>query len=307
MAEPPVDRTGDLLYFTGGTLAYAGHYLHQDIHPVHTHSFIEIAVVTSGEGVHVSLAGRQDLTVGDVILLRPGVWHGYEMCRDLDVFNCCFSVELLERELAWMREDPILNYLMWTGPYSAQRRGMLTTRLGPDRLKECVEHLDALDGLRFAPLGVHRGDIVGRVALFLSGVARAVTDGSSDLAGQTSGASHPAVVAAMRLLDAAPERQWTLADLAGELHLARGYVVRLFKSATGLPPMAYLARHRVELAATLLLHSDQSITQIGEAVGWADASLFARRFKAHFGLSATTYRERFSHNAGRLRPWHQPT
>ena len=111
----------------------------------------------------------------------------------------------------------------------------------------------------------------------------------------------------MRLLDAAPERQWTLADLAGELHLARGYLVRLFKSATGLPPMAYLARHRVELAATLLLHSDQSITQIGEAVGWADASLFARRFKAHFGLSATTYRERFSHNAGRLRTWHHPT
>ena len=128
----------------------------------------------------MSLAGRQELAVGDVILLRPGVWHGYERCRDLDVYNCCFSAELPERELAWMREDPILNYLMWTGPYSAQRRGMLTTRLGPDRLKECVEHLDALDCLRFAPLGLHRGDIVGRVALFLSCVARAVADGSSD-------------------------------------------------------------------------------------------------------------------------------
>jgi hypothetical protein len=72
---------------------------------VHTHSFLEIAVVTGGEGVHVSLAGRQPLHVGDVILLRPGVWHGYEECRHLDLYNCCFSTELLRRELAWTRED----------------------------------------------------------------------------------------------------------------------------------------------------------------------------------------------------------
>ena len=48
MAEPPVDRSGVLLHFTEGTLAYAGHYLHEGDHPVHTHSFFEVAVVTAG-------------------------------------------------------------------------------------------------------------------------------------------------------------------------------------------------------------------------------------------------------------------
>jgi AraC family L-rhamnose operon transcriptional activator RhaR len=67
--------------------------------------------------------------------------------------------------------------------------------------------------------------------------------------------------------------------------------------------MAYLSRLRVEFAAALLLHTDQSITQIGEAVGWPDANYFARRFKAHYGLSASAYRARFSHNAVRLRTW----
>src|SRR5262245_57843745 len=124
MEEPPVGTAQGLLYFTDGTLAYAGHYLHERNHPVHTHSFVEIAVVTGGEGVHTSLNGRKELHVGEVVLLRPGVWHGYEDCRGLDLYNCCFSTELLQRELAWTREDPLLSYLLWTGPNSMQRRGL---------------------------------------------------------------------------------------------------------------------------------------------------------------------------------------
>jgi len=306
MAAPPVDRSGVLLHFTEGTLAYAGHYLHEQSHPVHTHSFLEIAVVTGGNGVHVSLAGRQRLAVGDVIVLRPGVWHGYERCRALDLYNCCFSAELLQRELAWTREDALLSHLLWTGPYSLQRRGMLTASLRPESLAECAEHLDALDRLRFQPLGWYRGDIIGRLALFLGCLARGVADGDHGAVGQP-GHAHPAVVRAMRLLEAAPERRWTLTELADDLHLTRGYLVRRFKAATGLPPMAYLSRLRVESAAVLLLHTDRSITQIGEAVGWPDANYFARRFKAHYGLSASAYRARFSHNSVRLRTWQPAT
>jgi AraC family L-rhamnose operon transcriptional activator RhaR len=98
----------------------------------------------------------------------------------------------------------------------------------------------------------------------------------------------------MRLMEADPARHWTLTDLAGELHLAPGYLVRLFKSVTGLPPMAYLSRHRVELAADRLLHTDLPISRIGESVGWPDQNYFARRFKSHYGLSASTYRQRFN-------------
>jgi AraC family L-rhamnose operon transcriptional activator RhaR len=231
-----------------------------------------------------------------VILLRPGVWHGYEECRRLTLYNCCFSSELLQRELSWTREDPLLAYLLWTGPNSMQRRGMLTTRLDAQALKECVIHLDALDGLRDEPVERHRGDIIGRLSLFLSHLARAVAADRGDVSG-LNGPTHPAVVQAMRMLESRLDHRWTLRELADELHLAPRYLIRLFKSATGLPPMAYLAQHRVEKAATLLLHSDLPITHIGHAVGWADQNYFARRFKAHYGLTATTYRQRFTHHS----------
>jgi AraC family L-rhamnose operon transcriptional activator RhaR len=295
MAEPPppVANNRKLLHFSDGAVAYAGQYLHQDTHPVHTHTFFEVAVVLAGEGVHQSLAGRQQLRIGDVVLLRPRVWHGYEECRDLDVFNCCFSADLMQRELAWTREDPLLGYLLWTGPHSAQRRGILTTRLEPPALSECLGYLMGLQDLGDAPVNLHRGEIVGWLSLFLGCLARAVLDdGTVRAVGQT----HPAVLEAMRMMEAQPAHQWTLSELAHNLHLAPGYVVRLFKSATGLPPMAFLSRHRVELAADRLLHTDQPISRIGESVGWPDQNYFARRFKSHYGLSASTYRARFIHS-----------
>jgi AraC family L-rhamnose operon transcriptional activator RhaR len=288
-------------YFTEGVLAYAGPWVHQELQEDHTHSFVEIAVVTGGEGVQRSLAGRQQLSTGDVVFLRPGVWHGYDT-QHLELYNCCFSAELLHRELAWTREDPLLGYLLWTGPLSMGRRGMLITTLDAPTLQDCLVHLDALDRLRVRPLGLHRSDIISHLTLVLGHLARAVAADRDRLV-EPTGPTHPAVVEAMRLLDSQLRHHWTLKELADQLHLSPGYLLRLFKSSTGMPPMAYLARRRVETAAALLLHTDQPVTQIGRSVGWPDQNYFARRFKAHFGLSATTYRNRFADSARQLQPW----
>ena len=286
MTAETIRHTSTLVHFADDSFVYAGHHQHPVGHPVHTHSFVEMAVVFSGSGVHDSLAGRQRLEPGDVVLLRPGVWHGFRDCADLDLYNCCFSTELLRGELAWTRDDPLLGHLLWTGPYEAHRRGMLATRLPPDDFAECVEHLDALGRLRLLPPALHRGDLIARLTLALGCVARTVA--------RTHGAhperTHPAVVAAMRRMEERPAHPWTLTELAGTQHLAPGSLVRLFKSATGLPPMAFLSRLRVELAAELLLHTDRPVSAIAETVGWPDQNYFARRFRAHYGLSASAYR-----------------
>ena len=203
------------------------------------------------------------------------------------VYNCCFSVDLLRRELGWTRDDPLLGHLLWTGPYAHNRRGILVARLNDAEMSVCSGHLDALGRLRERPMAGYRADIIGHLTLFLASLARA--------AGQPpSPRAHPAVTQAMTLLEADPAHPWTLTELAAELHLAPGYLVRLFKTTTGLPPMAYLSQHRLESAATLLVRSREPITQIARAVGWPDQNHFARRFRAHYGLSASEYRARRS-------------
>jgi AraC family L-rhamnose operon transcriptional activator RhaR len=176
---------------------------------------------------------------------------------------------------------------------------VLAISLHPPALGECLTHLDALAGLRHRAPALHRPDIVGRLSLLFGQLGQAVAQARGERH-EEPGTAHPAVMQAMRLLEADLARNWTLTGLAAELHLAPGYLVRLFNDATGLPPMAYLAQLRAEHAAVLLLHSDEPVTSIGRAVGWPDQSGFARRFKAHYGLSATTYRKRFATSAVQL-------
>ena len=136
----------------------------------------------------------------------------------------------------------------------------------------------------------------GRLSLLFGVLGRAAAEGQP---GARSGEiPAPAVGRAIRLLEDKLADHWTVTSLAEELHLAPGYLARLFKDATGVPPMAYLARLRAEHAAGLLLHSEQSVAAIGRTVGWPDQNYFARRFRAHYGLSPSTYRTRFSASVG---------
>ena len=119
-----------LFHFTEGALAYAGPYLHDHDSPVHTHSFVEIAFAVSGDG-HSQLPGRAAARCGpatSVLLAARRVARIRELPA-AEVYNCCFSSELLRRELAWTREDPLLGYLLWAGPYSSPARGVLTISL----------------------------------------------------------------------------------------------------------------------------------------------------------------------------------
>lgn len=289
----PVQDADGLVHFTDGAPVYVGRHHHADGYPAHTHSFVEIAVVVSGAGTHECVAGAHRLTVGDAVLLRTGVWHGYRDCAELEVINCCFGNALLTDELAWTRQDPVLGHLLWTGPYAMDRRGMFATGLDRAGFEECVDRLDAMSGvLRATPEHV-RGDVIGHLLLFLTALARAAY-GPTSASGAGPAPTHPAVVEGMRRLEERLAHPWTLGELAEHLHVAPSYLVRLFKAAVGLPPMAYLAQQRAERASRLLLGTDRPVSHIGQEVGWSDANYFARRFKAHYGLTASEYRRRFA-------------
>jgi AraC family L-rhamnose operon transcriptional activator RhaR len=301
MTELPVTVTGGRAFFTEGALAWAGRWVHDGPMEIHTHAFVEVALVVAGEATHLSVAGAETLRPGDAVLLQPGAWHGYDT-RHLQLFNCCFSAELLDRELAWTREDPLLGVLLWTAPLSPGRRGTVTTHLDAAAQRDSEAHLDALADLRTGLLGRHRSDVISRLTLVLGHLARALVADREQAPGAQR---HPVVVEAMRLLDSQLDRPWTLGDLADHLHVSRNHLLRQFKSATGLPPMAYLARRRVEAAAERLLHTTDPVGRIGRTVGWPDQNYLARRFKAHFGLTATEYRRRFAHSTRRLDDLHR--
>lgn len=267
----------------------AGRYPHDGRHEPHYHDFVEVVLILNGHGMQRSALGDNPIKVGDAFVLRPGIWHLYHDCHHVEVYNCCFGAELLQRELVWIREDPALSYLFWTGPLSLGCRGILHLHLSDASLETCQRHLDALNQVEQKKPIHGRIDQISYLLLLFSELARNI---SPDQYGTSERAVRPhrAVLDGMHLLEQNLAYPWVLGELAERLHIDRFYLTRLFKGQTGLAPMAYLAHHRAELAASMLLCTREPVAGIGKKAGWPDPNHFARRFKAHFGLSPSAYR-----------------
>jgi len=79
-------------------------------------------------------------------------------------------------------------------------------------------------------------------------------------------------------------------DLASRAGLSPTHFHVLFKEATGMAPMDYVRRLRLEEAQRLLVETDLSIAEVGERVGFCDPFHFSRRFRKFAHISPIQYR-----------------
>lgn len=96
-----------------------------------------------------------------------------------------------------------------------------------------------------------------------------------------------------RVFDAMRERlaqPFDLGMLAGLAGLSEFHFSRVFKQSTGLSPSHYFIRMRIEAARRLLSETDESIINIGLAVGYGSPSHFSSVFRKHTGVAPSAYR-----------------
>jgi transcriptional regulator GlxA family with amidase domain len=82
-------------------------------------------------------------------------------------------------------------------------------------------------------------------------------------------------------------------EMISRSRLAERTFKRRFASATGLTPIAYVQRLRIEDAKRRLERTDESVDEISWQVGYEDAAFFRRLFKRTTGLAPGAYRKRF--------------
>jgi AraC family L-rhamnose operon transcriptional activator RhaR len=234
----------------------------------------------------VTSQGEHTLLRGEVVILRPGAWHGFRDCADLTVANCCLSAKALRAELAVLRDIPMLRRMMWTDPMASGTHGVAVVTVEQTAADEAIAEIGLLE--RDLATKARSGRVLGRLVTVLGILA----DGRDVEPATVASTTHPAVAATVAQFEASPERQWRLDDLAQEVNLDPAYLGRLFTRHIGLTPMSFLARIRAERAAALLTHSTLSTARVGAAVGWDDPTYFARRFRTLVGLTPSEYRRR---------------
>jgi AraC-like DNA-binding protein len=128
-------------------------------------------------------------------------------------------------------------------------------------------------------------------ALFIETLRRYIEQLPPEQTGWLAGARDPVVGAALALLHIRPRDRWTMAKLAAAVGASRSVLADRFSLILGEPPLTYLARWRLQLAARMLQTSKKTILSLASDVGYESESAFNRAFKREFGVPPALYRK----------------
>jgi AraC-like DNA-binding protein len=112
----------------------------------------------------------------------------------------------------------------------------------------------------------------------------------SESGGWATALADPVIGGALRVIHEDPSRHWTVEALATHGNLSRATFARRFQTLIGEPPLAYVTRWRLTIAASRLRDTDATLSRIAREVGYATEFAFAKAFKREYGCSPGGYR-----------------
>ncbi|MCQ2500526.1 MAG: AraC family transcriptional regulator [Lachnospiraceae bacterium] len=83
----------------------------------------------------------------------------------------------------------------------------------------------------------------------------------------------------------------TVDSLAKHIGINRSYLTKIFTDKTGLSPMSYITKKRMELAVYYLMHTNWMIREVAKETGYKDPLHFSKVFKNNYGIGPKEYRK----------------
>lgn len=127
-------------------------------------------------------------------------------------------------------------------------------------------------------------------ALFVDTLRRYIAALPEQEVGWLAGVRDPFVGKCLTLLHTRAQHRWTLVELAKKVGLSRSALVERFTRYLSEPPMTYLIRWRLQLAARALTATSRGVAEIASDVSYESEAAFNRAFKREFGLPPARYR-----------------
>ncbi len=254
----------------------------------HAHEFAELVIVTGGKCLHVTGHDSWELTAGDVFVIAGPREHEYRNLVDLRLVNILYQPSQLKLGLldlpsvagyhalftlepAWRNRQPAKGRLHLSGKEMAQ-------------VIEWVERLEIELKTREPGFGfMATASFMHIIGLLSRCYGRSPSpDGRALLR----------IGEALSYLERNIHREMNLEELASIAHMSRRSFLRVFQSATGTSPLAWVIEQRINRACGLLRQTDRRVTEIAFDVGFNDSNYFTRQFRKVTGLSPRSYRMR---------------
>ncbi len=96
---------------------------------------------------------------------------------------------------------------------------------------------------------------------------------------------------ALNFIDDNFRNDFSLSELADKSGVTPQHLCRIFRETMNIRPSEYLTRRRLQEAKQLLIQTDMLVSEIGESVGFGEASYFSSVFKKYEGSSPAEFRK----------------
>lgn len=258
----------------------------QEYFEAHAHEFAELVIVTGGKCLHVTGKESWVLTVGDVFVIAGACEHEYQNLEDLRLVNILYQPSQLKMHL--MDLSSVAGYhALFTLQATRSSRSTIKGRLHLN-VKEMAQVIELTDRLEGELILREPGFGFMATATFMQLIGNL-----SRLYGHSPSPDGKALLRigeALSHLERSIHRDIDLAELAEIAHMSQRSFLRVFQSATGASPLAWVISQRINRACSLLRRTDQRITEIAFDVGFNDSNYFTRQFRKITGFSPREYR-----------------
>nr|MBC9201281.1 AraC family transcriptional regulator [Paenibacillus sp. PL91] len=256
--------------FSGKGQPVAGHFIGPAVH-----DYYLIHIVLGGEGLFETLGKSYSCKAGDAFVIFPDILVKYEasMSNPWQYMWVAFSGEIVESSLSSIGITPDQAVIrdcslpVMQKMFRSMRKSMEKTNA------PALGNMESSGWLR---LILHE---LGRLQL--------TENAEADVPPPRS---YRQIDQAIRLLSLQYGQQLSIESIARTLGYHRAHLTRLFKEATGLPPMQYLLKVRMKKAEELL-EGELTIAQIAASVGYNDPLFFTKQFHKWSGQSPTDFRK----------------
>lgn len=278
--------------------------MHRPTGPI-AYDCVKVVVIRDGSAILFSEFGQKPVKVGDVILLGANTSCVSEPEGHITVTTIYVDTDYVVDQVFWQHVGVLQDRLdaqdfaatIYTEPAQI-------LRLGQERASSLMPWLDELVALsienrpvenfyRIQALWFSITHVIApyiKTSILRTSPTQRATDWPTQPRHRRFAPLRSEARKAAELLRADPERRWSVAELADEVHLSKSQVFRVFVEAYGKSPIAYLTMLRIERMAALLRTTDAPIVSIAREVGWGDPDFAARQFRRNVGITPSKYR-----------------
>jgi AraC-like DNA-binding protein len=255
---------------------------------IHTHAFFEVGCLLQGKCTNYILNQKLEMIPGDICIIAPNTEHSVGAFQD-DCLMLNFLIRTSTFEKAFfgaLSDTDILSDFFLRTLYNSKEHPYLYFRTAED------DELQYLIGSAFQENEKNKryknrmlNSIVNTFFISL------LRDHEKDVVFSVTSENAPDenFIFLLRYMQE-NYTTLTLSQLASFFNYSERQLQRIIKAYTGMNFSENIQKLKMKQAADLLLHTELSVVEIAERVGYSDVSNFRQFFKKYFNSTPVEYR-----------------